>query len=457
VREEAVRLTVVHPSGPAVSYRLSGDRVRIGRDPENEIRLSDAETSRLHAELVREDGSWTLRDCGSRNGTRVNGRTMTASRRLAKGDEIGICRTTIVFDADADDAAARHATRVLDAADASQPPALVGRAPAFVAAVDAARRVADAALGVLVLGENGTGKELIARLLHTSSRRAAGPFVVVNCPALPGALLEAELFGVASGVATGVEARTGLFETAAGGTLFLDEIGDMEPSAQAKILRVLETKTVERIGGRAPVGLDVRVVAATNHDLPADVQKGAFRRDLYHRLNTVVIRLPALRERREDLPLLVEHFVARSGGPRRAFSPEAMTALARHDFPGNVRELAHVVERACVFADGPVVDVADLPDDVRAGPGAATVEIRADRAAELLRRVTSGEASFWDAVATPYLRRDLGRDDVVRLLAAARAEAGGSYREAAKILRVEDEYKRLLNFVNHHGLGDAAK
>jgi len=455
VRDEAVRLTVVHPSGPSVSYRVAGERVRIGRDPENEIRVADAETSRLHAQLVRDGDAWTLSDCGSRNGTRVNGRTLTAPRRLLRGDEIAIGRTTIVFDADADDAAARHATRVLPASDFAEPIPLVGRAPAFVAAVETARRVADSTAGVLVLGENGTGKELVARLLHASSRRAAGPFVVVNCPALPGALLEAELFGVASGVATGVEARAGLFETAAGGTLFLDEIGDMEPSAQAKILRVLETKTVDRIGGRAsPIALDVRIVAATNHDLVADVERGAFRRDLYHRLNTVVIRLPPLRERREDLPLLVEHFAARSSRPGRAFSAEAMDLLARHDFPGNVRELAHVVERACLFADGAGVQAADLPDEVRAARSAATQEIADDRVAEILRRVTAGEETFWDAVATPFLRRDLSKEEVVRLVAAARGRAGGSYKEAAKLLRVEHEYKRLMNFVNHHGLGD---
>lgn len=451
----AVRLTVVGPSGTAVSVRLVAARLRIGRDAENEVHLPDAEASRLHAELTCADGAWTLRDLGSRNGTRLNGRAIEGPARVVRGDEIGVGRCALLFDATAGEADASRPTRVLPAPPPSHgmPGEPVGSSPALRAAVETVRRVAAADVSVLVLGENGTGKERIAQLLHAWSPRAAAPLVAVNCPALPGALLESELFGVERGVATGVEARAGIFESARGGTVLLDEIGDMEPAAQAKILRVLETRRIERVGGRTPVDVDVRVVAATHHDLRADVERGAFRRDLYYRLNTVTVRLPPLRERPEDLPALVAHFLAASARPDAVFSRDAMDALLRHAWPGNVRELKHAVERACLLAAGPEIGVADLPEDVRAAlppdPGAAS----ACRVDDLLDRLVAGEAGFWDAVAEPYLRRSLARDDVRRLVAAARARAGGSYKSMAALLRIGGEYKRLVNFLNHHDLG----
>jgi DNA-binding NtrC family response regulator len=219
---------------------------------------------------------------------------------------------------------------------------------------------------VLLLGESGTGKELIARSLHLHSRRASGPFVAVNVGALPASLIEAELFGHRRGAFTGAETdRRGLVEEADHGTLFLDEIGDMPLSAQVQLLRVLENSEVRRLGENVARHVDVRVVAATHHDLMSDVQRGAFREDLYYRLNVVQIELPPLRERREDIGLLAAYFLERIAakwrrGPMQ-FSADAMTRLEHYDYPGNVRELENAIEHAIAVAEGPVIGVPDLP------------------------------------------------------------------------------------------------
>jgi len=218
---------------------------------------------------------------------------------------------------------------------------------------------------VLVTGENGTGKELVARAIHRRSRRARGPFVEVNCAAIPTELIESELFGHIKGSFTGAVAdRAGKFEQADGGTLFRDEIGDMSAPAQAKVLRALEEGVVTRVGGSKPIAVDVRVVAATNHDLEAGIRDGRFREDLYYRLNVVPIRLPALRERRDDIPLLVAHFVrqigARIGVGARGFDDEAVARLRQRDWPGNVRELRNTVERLLILASGSTVSTAEV-------------------------------------------------------------------------------------------------
>jgi len=219
---------------------------------------------------------------------------------------------------------------------------------------------------VLLLGESGTGKELIARSIHLHSRRASGPFVAVNVGALPGSLIEAELFGHRRGAFTGAESdRRGLVEEADHGTLFLDEIGDMPISSQVQLLRVLENSEVRRLGENIARHVDVRVVAATHHDLMSDVQRGAFREDLYYRLNVVQIELPPLRERREDIGLLAAYFLERIAarwkrGPMQ-FSPDAMGRLEHHDYPGNVRELENAIEHAVAVAEGPSIGVSDLP------------------------------------------------------------------------------------------------
>jgi DNA-binding NtrC family response regulator len=243
-------------------------------------------------------------------------------------------------------------------------------------------KVARSSSTVLIYGESGTGKELVARAIHVTSDRRDRPFLPVNVGALPETILEAELFGYEKGAFTGADARKiGLFEQASGSTLFLDEVGELKRDLQVKLLRVLQEREIIRVGGTEPVPVDVRVVAATNRDLEREVREGRFREDLFYRLNVIPIALPPLRERRTDIPLLVEHFLAKHGEPGRArrIAPEALEALVAYAWPGNVRELESVVERTLLLAEGEVIRLEDLPATVRmrgrAGGGGIPVEI----------------------------------------------------------------------------------
>jgi DNA-binding NtrC family response regulator len=258
----------------------------------------------------------------------------------------------------------------------SEPAGMIGRTPAMVEVYKTIARVAPGVSTVLILGESGTGKELVARAIHRHSPRHGRPFVAVDCTALTETLLESELFGHVKGAFTGAATDTpGLFAEADGGTIFLDEIGDISPPLQAKLLRVLQEHQVRPVGGAQWRAVDVRVVAATNRDLAAAVSGGEFREDLYYRLKVVTIHLPALRERRDDIPLLVDHLVQRAaaqyGKPVAAVSDPALAVLCAYDWPGNVRELAHVLERSVALAQDTVISVEDLPADLRGGPTAA--------------------------------------------------------------------------------------
>ncbi len=230
-------------------------------------------------------------------------------------------------------------------------------------------RVARSSATVLIVGRTGTGKELVARAIHYNSPRAKGPFVDINCGALPEELLESELFGYVRGAFTGAtESRPGLFEVAHGGTLFLDEVEALKPELQVKLLRVLQERVIRRVGGRENIPVDVRIIAATNQDLEAAVRRGEFREDLYYRLNVVTLYLPELRERREDIPLLVEHFLQQyareNNQPVRRFSTEAMRLLMSYSWPGNVRELQNAVEYALTMSTEPVLTIRDLPPHI---------------------------------------------------------------------------------------------
>jgi DNA-binding NtrC family response regulator len=247
--------------------------------------------------------------------------------------------------------------------------ALVSRSPAMRKLADLMERVAPSAASVLITGESGSGKDFVAQTLHELSGRSRAPFVAVNCPAIPEALLESELFGHERGAFTGALAeRAGLFEHAAGGTLFLDEITEMAPGLQAKLLRVLETRRYRRVGGREEKLADLRIVAATNRDADQAVQEGRLREDLYYRLNVFHLHVPALRERREDIAPLAARFIAAYAEQNEkaveGLSNEAMAALERYGWPGNVRELRNAIERAVVLARGPVIELGDLPQRV---------------------------------------------------------------------------------------------
>ena len=256
--------------------------------------------------------------------------------------------------------------QVAGAFEASQ---IIGNSPRILEIFDTLRMVAPTEATVLILGESGTGKELVADAVHANSPRKKGPLVKVNCAALPETLLESELFGHEKGSFTGAVARReGRFKLADGGTLFLDEIAEMSLLLQAKLLRVIQTRSFERVGGTETITSDVRLIVATNRDLEEEVRENRFREDLFYRLNVVPVTLPPLRERREDIPLLAEHFLSeiaeRNGKLIRGFSPQAMDLLVRNRWKGNVRELENVVERAIIMARGDLLQPADLPGHI---------------------------------------------------------------------------------------------
>jgi len=298
---------------------------------------------------------------------------------------------------------------------------LLGRSPAMQAVFALIRQAAPSDMGVLILGESGTGKELVAKALHYNSPRARRPFVPVNCAAMPAGLLESELFGHLKGAFTGaVGTRRGLLREAEGGTLFLDEIGDMAPELQAKLLRAIEDKGVRPVGSDETVAVDVRVMAATNRDLRARIQAGQFREDLYYRLAVLPIQLPPLRERREDIPLLAEHFLrqaaAAAGREIRGFAPDALAALLRHPWPGNVRELENVILRAVALTGG--------VDTIR--PEALLLDLGGPAPADPLAALR-GRPTL-DALARDYV-------------ALVLRESGGDKAKAAEILGIS---KRTL-------------
>jgi two-component system response regulator AtoC len=303
---------------------------------------------------------------------------------------------------------------------------LVGSSPPMLEVYKLIARVAAGKSTVLLEGESGTGKELVARAIHANGLRQNGPFVPVNCAALPETLLETELFGHEKGAYTGaVGARPGLFETADGGTLFLDEIGDIGPALQVKLLRVTQEQELRRVGGTSAIKVDVRLVAATNHDLAALVKEGRFREDLFYRLNVVRIVLPPLRERREDIPMLAHHFLQKySGGsaPIRGFVPATLALLQRYHWPGNVRELENVIERAVSLGHGPLILPDDLPDTVRKAGSAS-----------------GGDASGHVSGKDPADDEMLGTLDEMqkRYLVKVLRETGGNKARAAKILGID--------------------
>ncbi|MCG6941594.1 MAG: sigma-54 dependent transcriptional regulator [Thiohalocapsa sp.] len=265
--------------------------------------------------------------------------------------------------------------------DAPAPVAIIGQGPAMREVLSLVRRVADSPWGVLIRGETGTGKELIARLIHQLGSRAAAPFVEVNCAAIPENLFESELFGHEKGAFTGAaRQRRGRFELADGGTLFLDEVGELPAALQSKLLRALQEQRITRVGGEADIPLDVRVVAATNRDLRALVDAGDFREDLYFRLNVLEIELPPLRHRREDIPALAGHFIARDARTPMQLPAETLDLLVKYAWPGNVRELEHVIQRGVTLARGSVLRAADLPPELRRAEntGAGQLQERLD-------------------------------------------------------------------------------
>lgn len=374
------RLACVEGANAGANWQVERDVIRIGSKEDNDVRLADTTVSRYHAEIVRGREGTILRDLGSTNGTFV-GPVRVREVYLAPDTRFRVGKTDIIFS---------PADEIIDVVPSENDrfEGLVGRGIAMREVFGILERVAPTELTVLVTGETGTGKELVSRAIHNRSSRKGKALVVFDCGAAPETLVESELFGHERGAFTGaIAAREGLFEVADGGTIFIDEIGELPLELQPKLLRVLEQREVRRVGSTKVRSVDVRVVAATNRNLRDEVAAGRFREDLYYRLAVVEIRLPALRERREDLPLLTEHLLHRAEHNRgvKGLAPEVKSLFDAYHWPGNVRELANVVERAIPFSDGPIITLDALPEALRAArPAAPRPTVTADPAISTL-------------------------------------------------------------------------
>jgi DNA-binding NtrC family response regulator len=346
-------LTVIHQDAVQMTPLPRGARVVLGRDAHAEIRLVDEGLSREHAVFRRDGDRLFLADLDSKNGTYVNGRRVKGERELRHGDEVRAADALV------------HVVLIapLDTAPPPAPPAdgtdvsgeIIIREPCMLQIHELCARLAQGFTSVLVLGETGVGKEVIARDIHRSSPQRDGPFVAVNCPAIPESVAETELFGCEKGAFTGAgERRIGYIEAAHGGTLFLDEVTDLPLPIQAKLLRVLDTRRLARLGSTREIEVDVRFVSATNRDVEERLAAGLLRRDLYFRLSQFVVFVPPLRARPSEIPLLVASFARRMaqrvGRPVPQFTPEALRYLVEQPWPGNIRALRNTVERAVVLA-----------------------------------------------------------------------------------------------------------
>ena len=339
------RVVVVVGPDTGVECVADGPELSIGTAPSSDLVLADPTVSRHHCAIEAGPRGYHLRDLGSTNGTRI-GHHFVESIYLAGEAVISLGATAVKFDILDETVRER-----LVSGDSFA--GLLGRSAPMRRIFTLVPRLAASDATILIDGETGTGKTLLADAIHRSSPRAAGPFVAVDCAAIPPNLIESELFGHEQGAFTGaIATRIGAFETARGGTLFLDEIGELPLDMQPKLLRVLESRQIKRVGGSQPITLDVRVIAATNRDLREAVNAGTFRSDLYYRLNVVRLHVPPLRERREDIARLVEHFFRQfSGQPDAAAPPALVMALERQAWPGNVREVRAAIERAVLLGD----------------------------------------------------------------------------------------------------------
>jgi transcriptional regulator with PAS, ATPase and Fis domain len=427
------RLIVI--AGPSRGQVISlAEATTFGRDGSSTIQIADPALSRRHCSIEIAAGACVLRDLDSRNGTIVNGAPIR-NHRLVDGDEIRIGVSALLFSA-ADPAPVMSggstvpAPLILDGltsswrftSEVTVSHDLIGESGPMREVYRRLSRAAPADSTVLIHGETGTGKELIARAIHANSPRASAPFVAINCAAVPDGLMESELFGHERGAFTGaLSQKRGRLETASGGTVFLDEIGELPAALQSKLLRVLQERTLDRVGGTRPIPIDVRIVAATNRDLAGAVKSGTFRQDLYYRLNVVSIAVPALRDRAEDVLLLITFFVHKHAGRSRrrvrGVTREARAALTQYSWPGNVRELENAIERAIVMGDGDWIELADLPEHLLESVGDQV-----------------GEDGYHARV------NKAKRDTIARAL----ERSGGNVAQAARELRLQPTYLHRL-------------
>jgi DNA-binding NtrC family response regulator len=447
-------LLVVGSAVPRTVRLAVGARVVVGRDANIDVRLDETGVSRRHAEFERSRDALVVRDLGSRNGTLVNGRAIDkAGAPIVGGDVVQIGAATLVVavaklgeraPAPADGASSRSRL----GAGASRPTDVVVADPSMRKLFELVERVARMPTTVLILGETGVGKEVIAERVHGASPRAKQPYVRLNCAALSEALLESELFGYERGAFTGAQARkVGFIEAANGGTLFLDEVGEMPLTTQVKLLRVLENRTIVRLGATEEIPVDIRVVCATHRDLRAEIAAGRFREDLFYRISAFCIRVPPLRERPTELGLLATAFATRTATeaelPTVTFGPSFLATLRGYAWPGNIRELRNAIEHAVVTSGGGELDPAHLPEIVlTAPPPAASPAPSPD--ARAARAAPAG------ASLKEQLRATQEEIERKSLEAALAAENGNQTRAAA---RLGISRRALLYKMQRYGFG----
>jgi transcriptional regulator with PAS, ATPase and Fis domain len=337
---------------------------------------------------------------------------------------------------------------------------LIGTSHQMVELKQEIERIARSDAKVLVTGESGVGKELVARAIHVNSPRAERPFIPVNCAGLPETLLESELFGHVKGSFTGAyRDKPGKLESADEGTIFLDEVGEMTLRMQGLLLRFLETGELQKVGAdRVGRTVNVRVIAATNRNLQDLIAQGSFREDLFYRLNVIHFWVPPLRDRKEDIPQMIEHFLERftrgNGYLVRGIEPDAFAALTEYPWPGNVRELENVIERLVVTGRHEMVKLDDLPPEIRAQRGITLRPKRERRrtvADDLYRRLTEEKESFWTAVYPLYMQREITKQNVRDLVRKGLEEARGNYKIVCRLFNMEPgDYKKFLNFLRKH-------
>ena len=411
------RFRVAVTAGPSAGavWRQAAERCAIGSHPSNDLVIDDATVSRFHCELAITGGAVRVRDLGSRNRTLAGGIAI-ADATVADGTLLTLGNSEIKIDVESDIAEIAGSER-------SAFGSLVGESSVMREVFSQLERVAASDATVLIEGETGTGKEGASEAIHEASSRAAGPFVVVDCSAIPGNLLESELFGHEAGAFTGaVDRRVGAFEQASGGTLFLDEIGEMPGELQPKLLRALESREIRRVGGQASIRCDLRFISATNRDLRAEVNRGTFRADLYYRLAVVRIALPPLRERLPDLALLVGHLLARINASPAAIAeltaPEYLAALAAAKWPGNIRELRNHLEQCVVFGERRPPNGPQVPHPATKVDGTLPYEVARRQAIDAFERdyATAVLAHAGDNVAAAARTAGVNRAYLHKLL-----------------------------------------
>jgi transcriptional regulator with PAS, ATPase and Fis domain len=419
------KLTLTSGENKGKEFVLSQPVIHIGTKKENEIVLKDETMSRQHFEIRQTKEGYLLTDPGSMNGTFINNLRVKEAY-LTSGALIRAGKTEMKF-------LPLDETFEIVPSKKTRFANLIGGSMSMRKIYTIIEKIAPTDVTVIIEGESGTGKELVASALHEKSKRGKRPFVVFDCSAVAENLIESELFGHEKGSFTGATGmRQGAFELADGGTIFLDEIGELTLELQPKLLRVLEQRTVKRVGGDRPINVDVRVIAATNRNLESEVKKGNFREDLFYRLNVAPIFLPPLRKRKEDVQMLIEHFIEEhnKANPQReidGLEPQAFEILKNYDWPGNVRELKNSMSRIISFMEGPRIVVDDVPERIRVPIAKAELDIREDLGFKDAKE--QWVASF----EKQYLAEVLKRNDFN--ISAAAKEAGIDRKSVQRLIR----------------------